>query len=494
MQQEPNSIEIELDVDVKVCSFIDLFTKVAIYPISIDTYQRPYVWGIDKVKELISDLSDYLKEPKGLQYYLGNVLLHQNNEKRKLFIIDGQQRLTTLSILYFVFNNRLADGDKMAMEYQSPLSVENIKNTQLLFEATKELWKEKADFLFSNICLTCITTLEEDMAFTFFDTQNNRGVKLNPTDLLKAYHLRAIGNAEYIDIQFNCASRWEKVQAYNTLFGQKKDFTAELFHQFLWRARLWRGQRVIYREEDSDVLTEFQKSTLPNQSPDTIPLYPNPNNTLGKKLRINVNQGYTIQPANIESNNNSAHLPFTLRQPITDGLGFFLFSEKYADLVRLLLFDQEVKNNEIKSFRLFYKDVWTNISLYLKELFVLSSVMYYDKFGSDKLLEFSLWLDHVLGAVRIEKQYIFKEAPLKFLKESDNNLLDVISQAFRPEEVIQFLKNINHTKDVYANENVERGKGVQGVYKHNILYYYDKFEFSQKLYWINDDFISKKLG
>jgi hypothetical protein len=330
------------------------------------------------------------------------------------------------------------------------------------------------------------------MAFTFFDTQNNRGVKLNPTDLLKAYHLRAIGNAEYFNIQVNCASRWEKLQSYNTLFGQKRDFAAELFHQFLWRARVWRGQRVIYREEDTDVLNEFQKSTLPNESPDTIPLYPNPNNTLGKKLSIRVNQGYTIQPANIESSNNSTHLPFTLRQPINDGLGFFLFSEKYADLVRWLLMDKDVKDCEINAFRNFYNQVWSNISLYLKELFVLSTVMYYDKFGSTKLLEFSLWLDHVLGAIRIEKQYIFKEAPLKFLKESDNNLLDVISQAFRPEEVIQFLKTINHTKDTYQNEKIERGKGVQGVYKHNVLIYYGKTDFSHKAGWITDAFINVK--
>ena len=331
------------------------------------------------------------------------------------------------------------------------------------------------------------------MAFTFFDTQNNRGVKLNPTDLLKSYHLRAIGNSEHLDIQVNCASRWEKIKKYSILFGQKKDFVAELFHQFLWRARAWRGQRVIYRENDDDVLNEFQKNTLPNDSSDTIPLYPNSNNTLGKRLQIKVNQGYTLQPANIEASNNSAHLPFTLRQPINDGLGFFLFSEKYADLVRLLLVDKEVKNNEIKEFRKFYNEVWSNISLYLKELFVLSSILYYDKFGSEKLLEFSLWLDHVLGAIRIEKQYIFKEAPLKFLKESDNNLLDVISQAFRPEEVIQFLKKLNHTKVIYTNERIERERGVQGSYKHNVLIYYNKSDFSQKANWMTESFINKKL-
>lgn len=479
------------EVQVKVCSFIDLFTKEAIFPIGIDSYQRPYVWGADKVRELISDLADYMKDAKGLSYYMGNILLHQHDEKQKLFIIDGQQRLTTLSILYYVLKKELAEGDKMAMEYHSPLSAQNIKKTQSIFEEIREEWEGKADFLFSNIRFTCITVLEEDLAFIFFDTQNNRGVKLNPTDLLKAYHLRSIGSADYTDIQVNCASRWEKVQRYPTIFGQKKDFAAELFHQFLWRARAWRGQQVIYREEDSDVLEEFQKNVLPNWEPDVIPLYPNPNNTLGVKLKINVNQGYTIKPANIEASQNSAHLPFTLRQPINAGLGFFLFSEKYADLVQLLLLNGDSKNIEIKAFRTFYKEVWTNISLYLKELFVLASVMFYDKFGSNKLFEFSLWLDDALGVIRIEKKYVFKQAPLKFLKESEHNLLDVISQAFRPEEVILFLKGLDQS-GIYGKEEIERGKGVQGIYKHNVLSYYDKDDFSEKRTWISDDFIQRK--
>ena len=133
------------DVKVKVCSFIDLFTKEATYPVGIDAYQRPYVWSMDKVQELINDLTEYLKEQKGLSYYMGNVLLHQHNEKQKLFIIDGQQRLTTLSILYFVLTGNFTDGGKMAMEYHSPLSAKNIKNTQLLFEGIKEQWQDKSD-------------------------------------------------------------------------------------------------------------------------------------------------------------------------------------------------------------------------------------------------------------------------------------------------------------------------------------------------------------
>jgi uncharacterized protein with ParB-like and HNH nuclease domain len=134
------------EVTVKVCSFNDLFMREAIYPIAIDTYQRTYIWCKDKVQELVNDLNDYLQDDKELPYYMGNVLLHQHNEKQKLFIIDGQQRLTTLCILYFVLLGKFIADDKMAMEYHSPLSAKNIKNTQLLFEEIKEQWQDKAEF------------------------------------------------------------------------------------------------------------------------------------------------------------------------------------------------------------------------------------------------------------------------------------------------------------------------------------------------------------
>lgn len=493
-----NQTENKQNVEVQVYSFTEFFTSKAIYPVGIDSYQRPYVWSKSKVEELIKDLNEYLKKPNDLQYYMGNILLHQNNQKQKLFIIDGQQRLTTLCTLYYVLNDGLMDNGKMALEYHSPISAKNIVNTRDLFQKIKEDWKGKADFLFNNIQLTFITTLSEDLAFTFFDTQNNRGVKLNPTDLLKAYHLRAIGNAEYLNIQINCAFRWEKIQDSKTLFGQKKDFIAELFHQFIWRSRCWNGQKVIYRESDNDVLNEFQKKTIKQLQPDTIPLYPNTNNSMATALQLKSIHQFTLYPATVEISNTSAFLPFTLRQPISEGLGFFLFAEKYADLVKILFINKDISDHEIQSVRQFYNQVLQHISLYLKELYLLAIVMYFDKFGSKRLLEFTLCFDHVIGALRLEKYYIFKEAPLKFIKETDNNIFDVISQSFLPDEIIEFLselksvgQNIEIAK-VYAKTDLPEN-GVRGNYKDSLFKYYDRGSFLDKENWITNNFLNSKL-
>ena len=324
------------------------------------------------------------------------------------------------------------------------------------------------------------------------------GVKLNPTDLLKAFHLRAIGNAEYLNIQTNCAFRWEKIQGSKTLFGQKKDFIAELFQQFLWRSRCWNGQKVIYREQDEDILNEFQKKSINQLQPDTVPLYPNTNNTLATALQLKSQQQFTLYPAAVEMSSTSAYLPFTLRQPISEGLGFFLFAEKYADLVKIIFFNQVDTNPEIKAVRTFYNQVLQHISLYLKELHLLAIVMYFDKFGSNRLLEFTLWFDHILGALRLEKYYIFKEASLKFLKETDNNIFDVISQSFRPEEVISFLSELKHVSQnldiekIYARTDLP-DNGVRGDYKSSLYKYYTKQNLSGKSNWITPTFLNSKL-
>jgi len=76
---------------------------------SIDYYQREYKWGTEQVTELVSDLTskfldDY--EPGDARsavegyghYFLGSIIL--SSKEAKMFVADGQQRLTTLTLLF----------------------------------------------------------------------------------------------------------------------------------------------------------------------------------------------------------------------------------------------------------------------------------------------------------------------------------------------------------------------------------------------------------
>ncbi len=499
------SNKLDEQVQVKVSSFNDFMTNLT-YPIAIDSYQRPYVWTEHQIEELVSDLEKYLDETRGLSYYMGSILLHEGIDskdgEKKLFIIDGQQRMTTLSILYYVLNGTLPNISKMKLSYNSPLSVTQIHLAKKIFQKENHISKLSAmkEKLFDSVHFTVIKTYSEDLAFTFFDTQNNRGVKLAATDLLKAYHLRAINN-KYKELQVSCAQKWEKIQKSETAFPNGNDFVAVLFEKFIWRSRSWKGQNSLNREDDDAILDSFQKPTLLTNN-NSVPLYSNTNNQLANTLEVDENTHYTLRTNAVLLTNDSSHLPFTLRQPISKGLGFFLFTDKYASLMQKLTISRLLPSeNEIKAFRAFYEDVFVHVSIYLKELFLLAVLVYYDKHGSTRLLEFTLWLDHLLGAIRLEKHYIFWQAPIKFLKENPQNLLDVISTSFIPDEPIEYMKQLSKTISAYEKETFVVGKGVQGKYKKHLMIYFNKAihdesetnALSDKRDWLTDEFINGKL-
>jgi hypothetical protein len=178
-----------ISVRVEVLSFASLFNESA-FPLAVDTYQRGFVWKDDKVRQLADDLSAYQQEadPKP-PYYMGTALIHRHADKEKRFLIDGQQRITALCLLHQQLNKSLPTN--CALSY-SPKSARRIR-------AAAEVLREHDCSLdagiFDQIAFTVISVDRVDLAFTFFDTQNNRGVPLHATDLLKAFHLRAVDTA-----------------------------------------------------------------------------------------------------------------------------------------------------------------------------------------------------------------------------------------------------------------------------------------------------------
>jgi len=474
-------------VKVKVKSFLEL--QELQYPLALDNYQRPYVWDEVKVRQLIDDLLEHQQQGASVpSYYMGTLLLHKNDEKGKYFVIDGQQRLTSLSVLYYVLENGQLPKN-INFTYRSPVSADNIQKAKVLFE--KHAGSVLSKNLLSRMNFTAIKVDREDLAFTFFDTQNNRGVKPKSTDLLKAFHLRAINSDDAKadeQIQELCAKRWENVQVKGGKGKQNRenDFAPELFHYYLWRARNWKGKNVK-RESDDDVIATFQAGSVSSSHVTNVPLYPGTSNAFANSLELLSNDDYRLMPQALDISRHAAKLPFSMRQPIHQGVGFFLYAQKYASLINLLFHDENPEP-EVEAFRTFYFSVVNQLSLYLRELFKLSALMYVDQFGWNQLLRFSLHLDHVLGAIRLDKAYIFKEAPLKFLKEPSQNFLDVIAGAYRPEEVIDYLRADQSANDVYQRDKtaeIEIGKGVQGRYIQAMLKYYGKNDLNDKHEWMD---------
>ena len=69
----------------------------------IPSYQRPYAWSVDQCSDLFDDLYEFYLDNKQKEseegYFLGSIVLIKDIAKPRSEVIDGQQRLTTLTIL-----------------------------------------------------------------------------------------------------------------------------------------------------------------------------------------------------------------------------------------------------------------------------------------------------------------------------------------------------------------------------------------------------------
>jgi uncharacterized protein with ParB-like and HNH nuclease domain len=241
---------------------------------SIDFYQREYKWQNKQVAELIEDLSakffndyDLSHERQEVEkyghYFLGSIITSHKNGKS--FIIDGQQRLTTLTILLIYLHNLQSDRENKVKlddlifsekyskksfnldvdertacmeslfnqqpfdEAEQPESVRNIaaryRDIEQSFppELKNEALPYFIDWLIENVHLVEITAFSDEDAYTIFETMNDRGLSLTPTDMLKGYLLANIYDEEQ---KQKCNAIWkERINALNEL-GQEEDADA----------------------------------------------------------------------------------------------------------------------------------------------------------------------------------------------------------------------------------------------------------------------------
>lgn len=215
---------------------------------TLDYYQREYNWQLKQVRELIEDLTakffgsyqegDERKEVDEYgHYFLGSIVICAKEGQR--FIIDGQQRLTTLTLLLLILHQLLKDEDQKGLvaplifslrygtrsfnlnipERESimealysgepidpfetedqPESIRNIAARyndlgNLLenhFENQEDALPYFVDWLLDKVCLVEITASTDEDAYTIFETMNDRGLSLTPTDMLKGYLLSQI--------------------------------------------------------------------------------------------------------------------------------------------------------------------------------------------------------------------------------------------------------------------------------------------------------------
>ena len=398
--------------------------------------------------------------------------------------------------MYFVIHNEIPEW--IDFEYRSALSARNIQAALKVMQNRRDI-AELTSKLFEHLVFTVTTVEREDLAFTFFDTQNNRGVPLGATDLLKAYHLRAVNTGEKDKderLQEHCARRWENVQfsGRRNSSNSKYDFAPELFQHYLWRARNWRGGSVHILSGRDELFEAFSKNCLENSRVNQVKLYPGVSNQWAKSLTLLDNNEHRLELNDISFSQSAAHLPFSLRQPIHSGLSFFIYTEKYAALINTVFYDEKPIDPEIKAMKNFYEQVVKALSVYLVRLFRLAALIYVDRLGTEGLYVFSQWLNYRLGALRLEQSDIRRQTPIKLLRDQKRNLLDVIAFAYEPTEVISFLKSdaaneVYHRNSEWNDISSISGNTVKARYVRALAKYYDLKKLPELL-----DKLPKRLG
>lgn len=98
---------------------INNFLQAANVQFVIPVYQRNYDWRREECRELLNDVISVEQENRGTHFIGSIVFIHEGtyttSEVRELVIIDGQQRLTTINILYVALY-RYAKENGLAQE------------------------------------------------------------------------------------------------------------------------------------------------------------------------------------------------------------------------------------------------------------------------------------------------------------------------------------------------------------------------------------------
>jgi len=214
---------------------------------SIDYYQREYKWQQKQVSELLDDLANKFLENHEAgnersavadysHYFLGSTIISDKDGQK--FIVDGQQRLTTLTLLLIFLQHQLGDAEQKGQiadlifsqkfgrrsfnldipertacmealykgeEFTDGDAPESIANILARYSDIEDLFPEDitgaalpyfVDWLVENVHLVEITAYSDEDAYTIFETMNDRGLSLTPADMLKGYLLANIKDAE----------------------------------------------------------------------------------------------------------------------------------------------------------------------------------------------------------------------------------------------------------------------------------------------------------
>ena len=342
------------DIQASIVSVGELMN---IKELRIPIYQRPYRWTEQNVRQLLEDVQSSMNAGKR-NYRIGSVILHNNTEDGKLDIVDGQQRLTTLYLLWNVCG--ISDGYFCPLTFGSE-SYESIKQNHTFIKEWLEenIGKDKENYLkyvFDACDFVKIVVDDLTEAFQMFDSQNGRGKELEAYNLLKAYHIRAM-ELESREEKIRCDKRWEEATQYDPTPKIKddpnSDVLKQLFDEQLYRSRIWSRQTKA-EEFSKTEIEEFKGFTIDKNHPALYP-YQNPQllQYLTAKFYDIILSGTAATKNRFEYGDNDHINPFVnINQQIVNGKNFFDYVETYVEIYKQMFIN--IGTYQLSEFKEFY--------------------------------------------------------------------------------------------------------------------------------------------
>lgn len=261
---------------------------------TVPRYQRSFAWSDDQTKDYWLDMLSSINN--GGDYFLGNIVLTENDTPNTYSIIDGQQRVATTTILNAAIRDAYVEKgesdiaaaiqqqmicaldtatfEKVARiqlnEIDNPFyrdliiekstpkpscdSHELIESAYLFFKKNIDeiivenptKWREEigkiSHFLKSQSKVVAVYAANDADAFTIFETLNDRGADLTIADLLKNYLFSKSGN-EIDSVQNN----WIETRAILEEYQDETEFVTFLRHYWSSVHGMTR-ERELYRD------------------------------------------------------------------------------------------------------------------------------------------------------------------------------------------------------------------------------------------------------
>lgn len=218
----------------------------------IPMYQRNYAWADQEINQLIDDVLDYqTKGSNNDNYYIGTLVVYKQKDG-SYEVIDGQQRLTTLSLLAIylknesdesvlswyqtdnlnlsfecrdkstytlqaLFNKTLSNNGKhLANKQEDKINPAILNGYKIIEKTLKSKVKERnttlkafSDYVSTNIKILRVEVPEHTDLNHYFEVMNNRGEQLEKHEILKSKLLSAVQNDSQLTTVINTV--WEGV-------------------------------------------------------------------------------------------------------------------------------------------------------------------------------------------------------------------------------------------------------------------------------------------